>query len=144
MEKNKGGRPLKFATVKELRKKIENYFKSITYTKPLLDENNIPIKNGLGEEIQQVLYSIPPTVTGLAIYLGTGRSTLMDYQRDDKFSNTIKDAKNLIEEQYERRLVNRGNSGDIFALKNFGWVDTIKVHSTATVTEVPAIIDDSR
>lgn len=28
-----------------------------------------------------------------------------------------------IENAYEKRLINRGNGGDIFALKQFGWKD---------------------
>jgi len=143
MEKNKGGRPMKFKTVKELEDRIENYFLSITYERALRDEHGNEVINGLGNNVMQKLYTVPPTITGLAIHLGTGRSTLMDYQNKDKFSNTIKMAKDLIEEQYERRLVKRGNGGDIFALKNFGWVDKQEIAQTGTYSGNVTILNDA-
>jgi hypothetical protein len=65
----------------------------------------------------------PLTVTGLALALGTTRETLMDYQGRDEYSDTVKKAKLKIENAYEKRLIGRGNGGDIFALKQFGWTD---------------------
>ena len=103
------GRPLKFASVKELQEKIDAYFAQTPPT-------------------QQ-------TITGLALALDTYRDVLMDYQSgkyDDKgksdndnrdFSNTIKRAKTRIENAYELSLRTRGSAGDIFGLKNFGWKD---------------------
>ena len=99
MENNKGGRPLKFKNAAELGEKIEQYFSECEKT---------------GE---------PLTVTGLALALDTTRAVLMDYEGKDGFSNTIKKAKLRIENAYEKRLIARGNGGDIFALKQFGWKD---------------------
>ena len=99
MENNKGGRPLKFKSAAELNGKIEEYFAKCVRT---------------GE---------PLTVTGLALALDTTRDVLMDYEGKDGFSNTIKKAKLRIENAYEKRLIARGNGGDIFALKQFGWKD---------------------
>lgn len=93
------GRPKKFQSVKELQKKIDAYFVDC-------------------EE-----YEEPVTLTGLCIWLDTTRETLMDYQEADEFSDTIKKAKQRIENAYEKRLIKRGNAGDIFALKQFGWTD---------------------
>lgn len=93
------GRPKKFKSVKELQKKIDAYFVDC-------EENEEPV-----------------TVTGLCIWLDTTRETLMDYQESDEFSDTIKKAKQRIENAYEKRLIKRGNAGDIFALKQFGWTD---------------------
>lgn len=93
------GRPKKFKNVKELEKLIEAYFADCKENKK------------------------HETITGLALWLDTTRETLMDYQKDDKFSDTIKKAKLRIENAYENRLIDRGNGGDIFALKQFGWSD---------------------
>lgn len=93
------GRPKKFQSVKELQKKIDAYFVDC-------------------EECEE-----PVTLTGLCIWLDTTRETLMDYQEADEFSDTIKKAKQRIENAYEKRLIKRGNAGDIFALKQFGWTD---------------------
>ena len=96
-----GGRPPKFKSVEELQGKIDEYFR---VTKP--------------EEI---------TITGLALYLDTTRETLMDYENDDEFSYTIKKAKLQVQNEYEKDLRRKGRSGDIFALKNFGWKDKNEV-----------------
>lgn len=94
---SKGGRPLKFKSVKELEEKIAEYFDK---TKK--------------EEW---------TITGLALHLDTFRSVLCDYEDKEKFSNTIKKAKLMVEHSYELDLKKHGRSGTIFALKNFDWKD---------------------
>lgn len=102
-EKNLGGRPLKFKTVEELQEKIDRYFASC-------DEDEEPI-----------------TITGLALALGTTRELLCDYEDKDEFSDAVKMAKQRVQHAYEKRLVKRGNGGDIFALKNFGWKDKSEI-----------------
>lgn len=109
MSENKGGRPLNFKTVEELQEKIDNYFNSC-------DEESEPI-----------------TITGLALALGTSRETLCEYEERDEFVDTIKTAKLRVQHAYEKRLVRRGNGGDIFALKNFGWKDKSEVDNTLNI-----------
>ena len=103
------GRPLKFSSVEELQDKIDKYFASC-------DEQEEPI-----------------TITGLALALDTTRETLCDYEENEIFSDTVKRAKLRVQHAYEKRLVRRGNGGDIFALKNFGWVDSQKVDTTMNI-----------
>lgn len=105
------GRPLKFKSVEELQQKIDNYFASC-------DENEEPI-----------------TITGLALALDTTRETLCDYGEKDEYSDTVKKAKLRVQHAYEKRLVKRGNGGDIFALKNFGWTDKSEVESTLNIKQ---------
>ena len=104
------GRPLMFQSVEELQEKIADYF-----DKTPRDEW---------------------TITGLAIALGTYRSVLCDYEEKDDFSNTIKNAKQMVENSYEIDLKKCGRSGTIFALKNFGWTDKSEVEQTGTVTQI--------
>lgn len=92
-----GGRPLKFKTVAELQEKIDDYFKTV-----------VPKQY---------------TITGLAIALDVDRDTLVNYQDRPEYFGTVKSAKTRIEYGYELSLREQGRSGDIFALKNFGWVD---------------------
>jgi hypothetical protein len=99
------GRPLKFKTVEELQKKIEEYF-------------NITPQEEL-------------TITGLALHLDTSRETLCNYEKKDEFFDTIKRSKLMIENAYEKRLIKRGGAGDIFALKNFGWRDKTETDITS-------------
>ena len=107
-----GGRPLKFETVEELKKAVNKYFE------------------GCNEETE------PMTITGLALALDTTRETLCDYENKDEYSDTIKNAKLKVQNAYEKRLVKRGNGGDIFALKNFGWVDKQEVQQTGNAQQV--------
>lgn len=92
-----GGRPPKWKTVEELQEKVDEYFK---VTPP----NEV-------------------TITGLALHLDTTRETLCDYGKKDMFSDAIKNAKYRVALEYEKDLRRKGRSGDIFALKNFGWTD---------------------
>lgn len=105
------GRPLKFKSVEELQEKIDAYFASC-------DEENEPI-----------------TITGLALALDTTRDTLCDYGEKAEFSDTIKIAKLRVENAYEKRLIRRGNGGDVFALKNFGWKDTKDIDGNLNIKQ---------
>jgi hypothetical protein len=64
------------------------------------------------------------TMSGLAYYLGfADRQSLYDYEKNDKFSCTIKRALLRIEQSYETALYGNSVAGPIFALKNMGWRD---------------------
>lgn len=99
------GRPLKFESAEQMQELIDTYFKHC-------DDNN---------EIY--------TVTGLAMALDTDRITLIRYSNKDEFCNTIKKAKQKIENQ----MVNRALTGvynptvSIFLMKNnFGYEDKMQ------------------
>lgn len=96
--KHAGGRPLKFRSLKEFQRKVDEYFDITPIT-------------------QQ-------TITGLALHLGTFKDVLIDYQKRDEFAYAVKTAKQRVEYSYELSLRVNGRAGDIFALKNFGWRDT--------------------
>lgn len=68
------------------------------------------------------------SIVGLALALGfCSRNSLLDYEDySDEFFCTIKRAKSRVEVYYEEHLVESGAGGSIFALKNFGWKDTIE------------------
>jgi len=115
-EKNPRGKPLKFKTVEILQEKIDDYFNTC---------------DKQGE---------PYMITGLALHLDTTRETLCDYGRKDGYSDAIKKAKLKVESSYEKRLIKQGRSGDIFALKNFGWKDKQEVESK-NITDIRHSID---
>jgi hypothetical protein len=91
------GKPPMFSSPKELKDKISEYFEYC-------------IKNN--EKV---------TITGLALYLGfESRQSLSDYNiKSKEYSYIIKRAKLAVEHSYETH----GQTIDIFALKNMGWVD---------------------
>lgn len=118
--KNVGGRPLKFKTLQDLETKADVYFAKTPQ-----------------EEW---------TVTGLALALDTTRETLMDYENKDGYTDTIKKYKLMVQYAYEIDLRKKGRSGDIFALKNFGWRDQqhTDVTSGGDKLEMPQVYLPSR
>jgi hypothetical protein len=55
------------------------------------------------------------------------------YENKDEFRDTIKKAKQKVENSYELRLIKNGRAGEIFALKNFGWTDRQETEITGGV-----------
>ena len=110
--KNKGGRPRKYSEQKILQTKIDEYFK-------MCDEKEKPY-----------------TITGLCLYLDIDRSTLLRYEEKEEYCNTIKRAKNRIENYVEENslkgLLNPTVS--IFNLKNnFGWKDKQEIETNQNI-----------
>lgn len=96
-------KPLKFKSVEELQEKIDNYFESCW------EEDD----DGKRKQVK------PYTVTGLANYLDTTRETLLDYEKRDEFSDTIKRAKSKCEQFAEEYLfTGKNTAGAIFNLIN--------------------------
>jgi hypothetical protein len=91
------GRPPKFKRPEDMQVLIEEYFKN----EPVL------------------------TITGLVLHLGfADRKSFYQYEEKKAFAHTIKRARTMIENGYERILLSGGQAaGPIFALKNFGWTD---------------------
>lgn len=98
---NKVGRPLRWKTRDELIGEINEYFTATEFNE----------------------YSI----TGLVLALNASKQLLLDYEKRPEFADIIKEAKLIVEHSYELSLRKHGRSGDIFALKNFGWIDKQEV-----------------
>lgn len=108
----KRGRPPIFSSVEELQDKIDEYFASCWI------QTSISTSNVAGAARSQ-----PYTISGLALFLGVNRDTLLNYQAKDAFFGTIKRAKWKCEAYAEELLVYGNNpKGVIFSLKNnYGW-----------------------
>lgn len=122
---NKGGRPLKFKTVEELEKAIDSYFEKECQPEYVKDDDG-EIVIYKGNPI--ILNLNPPTVSGLALYLGfSDRRSLYDYKERAEYSHTIKKAVTKIEEFAEKQLLSKEKpTGAMFWLKNHGWADKIE------------------
>ena len=153
-----GGRPLKFKTVQELQEKIDAYFADcdphpeqiIRYEWHKKTEILKDKKTGEEKEIEVDDRSQRPkeivewgmtkqkhySITGLANFLETSRATLVDYEEREQFFNTIKAAKDKVEEYWEGLLIGSNATGPIFNLKNnYGWRD--KTEQDLHVKELP-------
>lgn len=135
-----GGRPPKFKSVEEFEKLAEAYFSScfeeVWKDEPKRDSNgNLQYKDGkiILEPVKHLKQVEPFTVTGLALALNTTRETLMDYQKNEKFSDAVKRAKTRVENYSEKKLYESNAAGPIFALKNFGWRDKIETEHSGGV-----------
>ena len=70
---------------------------------------------------------------------------MIDYQEKDEFSNTVKKAKQKIENFAEKQLYNKDvpTTGVIFNLKNnYGWVDRQELDANVNGEIVVDIEDD--
>jgi hypothetical protein len=93
-------------------------------------------------------------LSGLAIHLGVARETIWSYGKSDRFSNTIKRAKDIITNFTEELLIEGKNiPGAINTLVNLrvGWVadeKTIKIEPAEADTgakskdEISAFLDE--
>lgn len=121
MTKHPGGRPLKFQSVEELQTRIDDYF------------NTVPRDEW--------------TWTGLALHLDTSRETLREYREREEFVDPLKKALLKVENGYEIDLKQKGQTGTIFALKNFGWKDKTEQEVTSpdgSMTPVVRVIDERK
>lgn len=114
-EKNLGGRPRKYKTPEEFDEAVEAYVKFC--------------KENPKEEII--------TWTGLALHLGfSSRQSIDEYGNYPGFSDSVRRAKLIVENAYEKRVNGNNATGPIFVLKNMGWADRQEVHTTGEQTRV--------
>ncbi len=105
-----GGRPLKWATVEDLKRDIDTYFETC-------------------DDIDR-----PYTYQGLANILNIDRKTLLNYSNKEEYFPAIKNARARIHEYIEELLVKEGKAGQIFYSKNnMDYVDASK-QETVDVT----------
>lgn len=103
MELRKVGRPLKIETPEQMEKILNEYFETT-------DESKI-------------------TITGICLALGVDKSTFYDYESREGYKDIVRQARMIVENSYEISLRENGRTGDIFALKNFGWKDKMEVET---------------
>jgi hypothetical protein len=115
------GRPPKYKTVAELQALIDEYFESCWEPKMDMFGNVIYKKDKRGRKTDDIVMvqRVPYTITGLAYSIDMTRETLLRYQENNKFSDTIKRAKAKCQMYAEESLfVGKNPTGAIFNLKN--------------------------
>lgn len=114
------GRPAMFRTPEAMQAKIDEYFSSKVGQFPLLDRDGKQVYTKSGVPLFE---EEPPTVAGLALFLGfADRQSLYEYKDKPAFTCTVKRAITRIEQYAERGVMTRDKpTGNIFWLKNHGW-----------------------
>lgn len=129
--RNRVGRPRIYNDLDELAYECDRYFEWIKGEKGEQYE-----VNDEGMEVRVwIREPEPPTMTGLALFLGfTSRQSLHDYvDRKDEFSYIVRVALMRVENGYERRLSGMAPTGAIFALKNMKWKDKTEQEVTGNM-----------
>lgn len=139
------GRPPKFTSKEEMQEKIDKYFEECKGT-ILTNADGEPMLNKCGEPIR---YGTKPlTITGLALALGfNSRQSLLNYEENDEFLDTIKRAKSKVEQYAEERLFDKdGANGAKFSLANNfkDWREkqSIDANVNSDVTITIDLVDD--
>lgn len=135
-EKNKGGRPLLFASKKDLQAAIDKYLKEC-------QSNIIDFITKDGDVIQ-INKPLIPTIAGLAYALGVDRQTIYNYSYRDEYFDTIKKTREYIISQIESKLANiDGNiAGTIFLAKNYGYSDKQEFEHSGKFEEKIIFVDN--
>ena len=122
-------------TPRTLHKAVTAYFASIsreivmTEPKPTgyrddkghMIYEDVPVENSLGEKLKTTQYLIPPTVGGLAAYLGIHRDTWNAYCKMTEFSDTTTYARGRMHAYLEQEMLTRSGKdlkGILFNLEN--------------------------
>ena len=114
-----------FSSVESMQKIIDKFFDSCKPEITKDDKGNYVYNNKTGLPVYNLN---PPTLTGLALALGfCSRQSVYDYEKDKKYSYTIKKARLKCENWLEVNLLSGTipPASGIFALKNYGWRDDI-------------------
>jgi hypothetical protein len=134
------GRPKKIKSKEELENKINNYFESCF--RPILNKEFNYINDENGNIIKEQIK--PFTICGLADALDMSRQSLLNYQKEEKFFDTIMRAKRKCEVYAEERLFDRdGVNGAKFSLINNyeNWEEKNKVETTIKNNPVDELIN---
>ena len=137
MEKDKGGRPPMYKTPEEMQAKIDAYFEACD-GEYITDNDGNLMTDKHGHPVKTK--PRPYTITGLALALGfTTRQSLLNYEGDEKFLDTVRKAKAKVEQYAEERLFDRdGANGAKFNLSNNfkGWSEKQQIDSNVNLSPV--------
>lgn len=115
-----GGRPLKFQSVEELDRAIQNYFAQCDphEAKALVETGRDSAGNMLYDTRNVLTQQRPYTMAGLARALGIDRGTLLNYGKRQEFFSTVLAARQRCEEYTESQLYGPYAAGAKFSLAN--------------------------
>lgn len=111
-------------TPKAFSEAVEKYFRSISYPRTATDDGGNVIRNMDGVIISYSDFAIPPSITDLCLRLDICKDTFDAYMRDERYEETCRHAKLMVENWLVRQLDTREKSVDGIKFNltyNFGW-----------------------
>ena len=129
-QKNPNGRPLAFKSEEALKKAVKEYFDEC-------EKHTYQTITKQGDTID-VNYPQIPTIAGLAYALGVERQTIYNYEKREKFFDTIKKAREYVFSKIEGKLANTNQNagGIIFLAKNYGYSENQEKQGDLTDQEI--------
>lgn len=118
MELRKVGRPLKIESPEQMEKILNEYFEKTPETKI--------------------------TITGICLALDLDKSNFYEYEKREGYKEIVKRARMIVENSYEMSLRENGRTGDIFALKNFGWRDSVDINNKTEITKLDELLKEMK
>lgn len=114
-----GGRPRTYKTAKALQKGVEEYFDSISYEREL---------SGAREGMKERVWVKAPSMAGLYLHLGIGKSTWAEYGNDEKLGPVVEYARMRMEDFWAGQLNGKFANGAKFALSAcYGWKEKVEL-----------------
>ena len=123
----------------KIERHIDEYF---TYIAGVFHTEQKPVKNAKDSTALEdvIVYDRPPeppTITGLALYIGfSSRQEFEENEKKPRYAKALKRARLKVEAEYEKKLHLTSAAGAIFALKSLGWND-----DRENGTNVPSTLD---
>lgn len=146
------GRPPAYTDPKEMQEIVDQYFKECLQNRlddaqaKEIDWDQVALDWISGDKITDDRH---PTISGIAFVLGFSRTALLNYEDDEEFVSTVKEAKRRVELYAEQKLYSKHTQGVIFSLKNnFKWKDRQEIEQinppskTGELSEVLGLIRD--
>lgn len=113
------GRPRTYKTAKALRKAVEEYFNGISYEREAA---------GAPAGMKVRVWVKAPSMAGLYLHLGIGKSTWAEYGDDDKLGPVVEYARMMMEDFWSGQLNGKFANGAKFALSAcYGWREKVDV-----------------
>ena len=141
------GQPRKYKTVEEMKSRIQYYFDSITRDTLKVIKKNIgtedepeyieePYLNNAGEQVIYTEFIKQPSVIGMCLFLGIHRDTLCEYEKREDYTDTIREAKQIIVSQKLEMLpLMKNPRGLMFDLSaNYGMHEKVKQELSGEVS----------
>lgn len=132
-------------TAVELNRRIDSYF---LYIEGEYHTEKKPPKNAKDDNVLEdvIVYDRqpePPTITGLALFIGfNSRQEFEEHEKTPKFAALLRRARLKIEAEYEKKLHLTSAAGAIFALKSLGWNDDKETVNPVLKTLEIKILED--